>query len=127
MTQIAAQMYTLRDEMKTPEQMGETLKRVKAVGDDAVQLSGDGPVEPQRMAGMVREAGLAVATHVSFERLEQELDAVVADHRLWECPYVGIGSMPAPFHGSWRGPDVCPPGRGDRPAAPRPGPHPDLS
>lgn len=104
MTQIAAQMYTLRDEMKTPEQMGETLKRVKAVGYDAVQLSGHGPVEPQRMAGMVREAGLAVAaTHVSFERLEQELDAVVADHRLWQCPYVGIGSMPAPFHGSLEG------------------------
>jgi len=41
-TMIAAQLYTVRDFMKTPEDMAKSLKKVKALGYGAVQLSGNG-------------------------------------------------------------------------------------
>ena len=33
---IAAQLYTLRDHTKTPKDIAQTLKKVKALGYDAV-------------------------------------------------------------------------------------------
>ena len=92
---IAAQLYTLRDYLKTPDQMPETLGKVKAMGYKAVQVSGLGPVEPLRLKEMADEAGLKIcATHISYDRLRNELDKVIEEHKLWGCEYVGLGSMP---------------------------------
>ena len=44
LSQVAAQLYTLRDHLKTPEDMKKTLKRVHEIGFQAVQLSGLGPI-----------------------------------------------------------------------------------
>ena len=44
-TQIGAQLYTLRDFLKTPADIAKTLARVKKLGYDAVQVSGFGPID----------------------------------------------------------------------------------
>jgi hypothetical protein len=47
-TMIAAQLYTVRDFMKTPGDMAKSLKMVKALGYGAVQLSGNGPLATKK-------------------------------------------------------------------------------
>lgn len=36
---LAAQLYTLREHLETPEDIDNTLKKVKEIGYDAVQVS----------------------------------------------------------------------------------------
>ncbi len=64
--QIAAQLYTLRDYLKTPEEARETLQKVKEIGYPAVQISGFGPMSTEVIKEMLDEFGLACAgTHES--------------------------------------------------------------
>lgn len=92
---IAVQLYTLRDFTKTAEDVEKTLKKVKEIGYNAVQISGMGPVDPVFVKGAVNNLQLKVcATHVSFERLQTDIKSVINDHKLWDCQYVGVGSMP---------------------------------
>ena len=95
---IAAQLYTLRDYTKTPADIAQTLKKVKALGYDAVQLSALGPIDPAELKGILDDEGLTVcASHVSYERLRDETAAVVEEHRLWNCHNVAIGGLPAAY------------------------------
>ena len=103
-TSIAAQLYTLRDFLKTPEDIEATLRKVKAIGYDAVQVSGMGPIEPERLKALTDEIGLAIcATHISYDLLKNDLPAVIADHQLWNCKYIGLGGMPAEYRTSREG------------------------
>lgn len=97
-TQIAAQLYTLRDFLKTPEDIARTLSRVAEIGYRAVQLSALGPIDTRELKRLCDGAGLAVcATHVRYDRLRDDLDAVVEEHEILGCPYVAIGSMPEAY------------------------------
>ena len=44
--QVAAQLYTVRDFAKTPADIATTLKKIRAIGYEAVQVSGVGPIAP---------------------------------------------------------------------------------
>lgn len=95
---IAAQLYTLRDFLKTPSEIAVSLKRLKAVGYDAVQLSGLGPIPASELASMLEGEGLTVAsTHEGTDRLLKGLPAVIDEYRLFGCRHVTIPSLPAEF------------------------------
>jgi sugar phosphate isomerase/epimerase len=97
---IAAQMFTVREFCKTPEAIHESLKKIKEAGYEAVQVSGIGPIGHQEMKDMADEFGLTIcATHISFDRLKEDTDDVIRQHKLWDCKYVGVGSMPRPYQG----------------------------
>jgi sugar phosphate isomerase/epimerase len=92
---IAAQLYTIRDFMKTAEDFAASMTRIKAIGYENVQLSGLGPIDPKDVAAVLRGEGLnAVITHVGRDRLFNDLDALIEEHHLWQCPNVAVGSMP---------------------------------
>jgi sugar phosphate isomerase/epimerase len=101
---IAAQLYTLRDFLKTPEDIEATLRRVKEIGYESVQVSGMGPIDPEKLKQLVDEIGLSIcATHISFDRLKNDLPAVIKEHQLWGCKYIGLGSMPGEYRTSKEG------------------------
>jgi len=98
---IAAQMYTLREFLKTPSDIAATMKRVREIGYEAVQLSGLGMIMPLDLKRILDDEGLqAVITHVSVDRLLHDFDALVDEHKLWHCPNVAIGGLPAEYRGS---------------------------
>ncbi len=93
-SQLAVQMYTLREFTKTPADIAQTLARVKKLGYDAVQLSALGPIDPKELAKILQSEGLiCVATHGSRERFEKETQAVIDEHKLWNCSYTAIGGF----------------------------------
>jgi len=97
-TMLGAQLYTLRDFLKTPDDIARTLAKVAALGYRAVQLSALGPIETPRLKQLLDDNGLAVAaTHVGYERLRDDLDGVVEEHRLLGCTYAAIGGLPQEF------------------------------
>ena len=55
---LAAQLYTLREFTKTPKDIAETMKKVKQIGYDAVQISALGPIDPKELAAILDGEGL---------------------------------------------------------------------
>ena len=91
---IGAQLYTLREYTKTPPDIAKTLARVKKIGYDAVQVSAFGPINPAELGKILRNEGLAcAATHVPLARMKNETQAVIDEHRMWDCHYTAIGGL----------------------------------
>lgn len=62
--QVAAQLFTCRDLLKTPADIAATLKRVRAAGYTAVQVSGMGPIAEEELVKILKGEGLTCcATH----------------------------------------------------------------
>ncbi len=99
MIQLGAQMYTLREFCKDAQGLKDSLKKVKAMGYEAVQISGQGAdISVEQVADALQEAGLVcAATHISFDQMLSDLPAVIRMHKAWNCQYPGIGSMPARY------------------------------
>lgn len=101
---IAAQLYTLRDYLKTPEDIAATLKKVKQIGYNAVQVSGIGPIGNEELRELCDREELTIcATHVGYGDLMNHMDAVIEKHRVWDCRYVGLGSLPPEYRTSKEG------------------------
>lgn len=95
---IAAQMYTVREFAKTPKDIAESLAKLKGLGYEAVQLSGLGPIDTRELAKMLEGEGLtAAATHVSWDRLRNETEAVIEEHKILGCKHTAVGSMPGEY------------------------------
>jgi len=94
---IAAQLYNVREYTKTPSDIEATLKKIKAVGYDVIQISGFGTCEPAMIASWVQEIGLEVCiTHTPWPRLSDpiELKKVITEHKNMNCPIIGLGARP---------------------------------
>lgn len=100
-SKLAAQLYTVRDFAKTPKDIRETLEKVKKIGYDAVQVSGIGRIDPRELKNIVDGLGLTICcSHTGFDRLQNDLDAVIEEHRLWNCGGIGLGAMPGAYRKS---------------------------
>ncbi|MGC9521959.1 MAG: sugar phosphate isomerase/epimerase family protein [Anaerolineae bacterium] len=92
---LAAQLYTVREHTQTLEDFRASMRKIRDIGYTAVQVSGIGPIAHEDVKRVVDEAGLDICiTHVGFDDLQDDLEAVVDQHKLWACPNVAIGSMP---------------------------------
>ena len=92
---IAAQLYTVRQFMDTPENMAATLKKIKEIGYNAVQVSKIGPIGDPEFKELVDREKLSIcATHIDYRELLNNLEAVIKRHQIWDCKYVGVSIMP---------------------------------
>lgn len=92
---IGAQLYTLRDFCKTPEDFSETLKKVADIGYTSVQVSGTCAYTAEWLAAELKSAGLTChITHFDYNRIINDTDNVIAEHKLFGCDHIGIGGMP---------------------------------
>ncbi len=95
---LAAQLYTIRDYTKTTEDFRASIKKVADIGYTAVQVSGIGPIPHEEVKAITDEYGLTICiTHVGFDYLQNDIEAAIAQHKLWNCPNVAVGSMPGPY------------------------------
>ncbi len=89
---IGAQLYTLRDFCKTPEDLSETLKKVADIGYTTLQLSGTCAIEAEWLKDELDKNGLICPlTHTPANRLLEETEAVASEHTVFGADYVGLG------------------------------------
>lgn len=97
-SRIAAQLYTLREFTKAPVDIANTMKKVRQIGYEAVQLSALGPIEPGELKKIVDGEGLTVcATHIGFDRMRDDPEGVIEEHHLLGCKHTAVGGMPAEY------------------------------
>ena len=92
------QLFSLRKYLKDEQGYENTFALCKDMGAQVVQLSGGKPVDPKFIANLVRKYDMPICiTHDKFERLENDLDALIAEHKTYGCNNLGIGMMPKKF------------------------------
>lgn len=93
---VGAQLYSIRDRTQDAKSMLEALREIKAIGYNTCQLSGHGQnITVMEQRSMLDEVGLSCAsTHIGFDEMVEDLDTVIANHKLLNCAYPGIGGLP---------------------------------
>lgn len=92
---LGAQSYTVRAFTQTERDFRVAMQRISAIGYTSVQLSAIGPMDVKTVRRICDEYGLAIVlTHTNPERILTDVDAVVREHDILGCDYIGIGSMP---------------------------------
>ena len=101
---LGVQLFTLRDKCKDAEGFEETLKFLDSIGCHVVQISGIGDIDPQVVADLIKKYNMEVCvTHKSYDRMKNDLDALIYEHDLINCKNIGIGAMPGNVHESAEG------------------------
>ena len=93
-TKIAVTLYNLRDYCKTYEDLDNTLSRVKKIGYEAIQVSGV-PLPAEQVKKLLDKHKLYVcATHEGYQPCIDNIDAIIAKLKLWNCEFTAVGSVP---------------------------------
>lgn len=95
---LGAQLYTLRDFTQTEADLADSLKKIADIGYTEVQISAIGPIAPEKVKELCDENSLKIVlTHTNPERIMNDTDAVIKEHEIMGCDYIGIGSMPGKY------------------------------
>ncbi len=101
---LGAQFYSINDKTKTPEGVYESFKEMKSIGYSIVQMSAICPIAPEKLREFSLEFDLPIAcTHIDPTFILEETDKIINEHRIYNCPVIGIGSMPEKYRGSLDG------------------------
>ena len=103
--QIGAQMYSVRNHCQDAGEMLTCLKVLKTMGYNCCQLSAHSrDISAEQLRDMLDESGMTCAcTHIGFQEMEEDIDKVIREHKLWNCAYPGIGGLPGEFRGGSEG------------------------
>ncbi len=92
---VGAQLYTVSKYCKDLNSFSETLKKVADMGYTVVQISGTCDYEGEWLDAELKKNGLkGVLTHVNFDKLAEDTDRIIAEHKKFDCKYIGVGGMP---------------------------------
>ena len=92
---IGAQMYTVRDFCKNTVDFAETLKKIADIGYKTVQVSGTCDYDAEWLRDELKKNGLScVITHTPFDKIINDTETVIANHKTFGCKYIGLGCMP---------------------------------
>ena len=99
--QVAAQLYTVRNWLKTPKEIAESLARIRSIGYSSVQLSGLGPIEPVELRRILSDEGLVCSsTHEDAVQLLEEPERSVENLKALGC---SLTAYPYPHGVSFAG------------------------
>jgi sugar phosphate isomerase/epimerase len=101
---IGAQLYTIREFTQTVKNIDESFKKIAEIGYTCVQASGFGPISPEQLRDIAEESKLEIViTHTNPDRILDETEKVINEHKTFGCNHIGIGYMPQKYHGSLEG------------------------
>lgn len=93
LSQVAAQLYTVRNFCRDTAAFTASAKKIRSIGYTAVQLSGVGPIPEAEIVAICRGEGLTIcATHEPSKKILDEPDAVIARLEALDCRYTAYPS-----------------------------------
>ena len=100
---LGAQLYTLRNYLQTEQDIRRSLKQVAEMGYETVQVSGIPSMDPHLLRSLCDEAGLPIViTHNPPDRILNDTDKLIEEHKIYGSEYIGLGGMPDKYrHAHW--------------------------
>ena len=89
-SQIAAQLYSFRDFIRTPEGVEDTLERLHAIGYEAVQLSSSlAPMAPEQLAALLDRYSLTpCSAHENGADILEKTSGIIEKLQKLHCSHV---------------------------------------
>ncbi len=93
---LGAQLYTVRAYTQTEKDLDYTLEQIAKIGYTTVQISAIGAsIKPARVRELCEMHGLKIVlTHSDPNRILNDTEQLIEEHRVMGCKYIGLGSMP---------------------------------
>src|SRR4028119_1438738 len=92
-SQVAVQLYTLRDFIKTPQDIAAAMKKVREIGYQAVQVSAMGPIEESELNSILDGEGIVCcATHEPTDTFFNKPEVIVERLQKLNCKYTAVPS-----------------------------------
>ena len=89
--EIAVTLYTVRNYCQTEKDLLDSLKKIKNIGYNAVQISSIGPVDPKNVKKMCDDIGLIIcATHEPNEEIINNTETVIDKLNTLNCSYTAL-------------------------------------
>ncbi len=104
MIKLGCQLFTLRDYIQNYDDCEKTFSYLNSIGINVIQISAIGPIPVKDVAYLIKKYNMdCCVTHISFDRMINELDTVMSEHSMYNCDTIGIGSMPERYRKSEQG------------------------
>lgn len=103
---LGAQLYTVRAYTQTAKDLDYTLEQIAKIGYTTVQISGIGAsIRPETVKSLCDKHNLKIViTHSDANRIINDTDQLIEDHKILGCSYIGLGSMPDKYRNpEWLG------------------------
>ena len=101
---LGAQFYSIRTQTTTPEDLLESMRKIKAIGYDVMQASGICKIEGERLKSFIDETNLPITcTHTAFSEIVENTDECIKFHKTINCPVIGLGAMAAEYRETYEG------------------------
>jgi len=89
---VALQVYSVRDEAE--KDFRGTMKKVKEIGYDGVELAGLYGLDPSEVKSVLNELDLIpISAHVPYNELVEETEKVIRDYKEIGCQYLVVPYM----------------------------------
>ena len=87
-------LFSINSLIKTEEEFLQTAIKLKEMGYSYMQFSG-APYDPDKIKRVSDASGLPVClTHVPYNRIVNETEALMEEHAKFNCKNIGLGVMP---------------------------------
>lgn len=92
---LGAQLYTVRDFIKTEKDFERTIEKIGKMGYTSVQISAIGQgISPEKIREICDKNELKIVlTHSSADRILNDTDKLIEEHNILGCDYIGLGMM----------------------------------
>lgn len=92
-------LYTIRDFLKTPDDIARSFEKVRKIGYECLEVGNSEAVTPEQLAQLLKDNGLkAVSAHTGWEAVEKDPQKVIDFNRTIGNSHVVVSYMPDPFH-----------------------------
>lgn len=92
---LGAQFYSIRHETDTPEKLHASFAKIADIGYEITQMSGICQMEAEALRDISKEFSLPITcTHSAFDRIINDTDALIREHKIYGADTIGIGSLP---------------------------------
>lgn len=94
-----AQLFTVRMYTQTEKDFACTIQKIADMGYTTVQLSAIGAgLKPEWIRQVCDEAGLSIVlTHSDVNRILNDTDKLIEEHKTMGCRHIGMGIMPEKY------------------------------
>ncbi len=91
---LGAQFFSIRTECKTPDALYASMKKIKDIGYEIIQISGVCDIEAERLKAYSEELNLPITcTHKPYDSIIGDTDNLIKYHKTIGCPVIGLGAM----------------------------------